>query len=104
MPVWNRESILELMAQELARSTSSGGNIAILMARIDPAKASNSDDSSDREILAEISTRLSGQLRPYDYVGRYGAKELLILVPGWERANTLASRRKIKTRNRQLQD
>ncbi len=95
MPVWNRESIVELLTRELERSESSGANLAVILAELDqPSTNRQPGEVQNNLILPEIANRLSGLLRRYDYIGRYNPRQLLILLPGWEPAKiaTLAEK------------
>jgi diguanylate cyclase (GGDEF)-like protein len=74
--IWNQDSVLELLTRELARTAREGGEVCVMLAAIDPpATASDA-------LLGEIAQRFSLLLRPYDHVGRYGADQLLVVVPG----------------------
>lgn len=74
--IWNQDSVVELLTRELARSAREGGALSVMLAGIDaPAPPSDA-------LLGEIAQRFSLLLRPYDHVGRYGADQLLIVVPG----------------------
>ena len=85
MPVWNRESIVELLTRELERSESSGANLAVILAGLDqPSTNRQPGEVQNNLLLPEIAKRFSGLLRRYDYIGRYNPRQLLILVPGWE--------------------
>lgn len=97
MPIWNRESILELLSRELARSASSGKNLTVILAGIDPVKnAEHSTASQNNTLGAEVSTRLSSILRSYDYMGRYEQNQFLILVPESDAANALPLAEKLR--------
>ena len=98
MPVWNRESILELFARELARSASSGSNLTVMLAGIDPLKNTNRNHAEfqDSLFLGEVAKRLTASLRAYDYMGRYSPKQLLILAPEWEPSSSLALAEKLR--------
>src|ERR1700730_3158815 len=96
MPVWNRESIIELLTRELARSESSGSNLLVILVRV-AAAAPNDINLEAREsqsnfVFGEIAYRLSRVVRRYDYIGRYSSNQFLILAPGWEqsKAHSLA--------------
>jgi diguanylate cyclase (GGDEF)-like protein len=86
MPVWNRESIMELLTRELARSDSSGTNLVVVVARVDSFNNTNRElgESQNNLLLGEIAKRLSASVRRYDYVGRYSQREFLVLAPGRE--------------------
>ncbi len=88
-PVWNRESIIELLTRELARSDSSGTSLTVILARLDPQSTNRETGETQISlVLVEIAKRLGALLRSYDYTGRYSSKELLILVPGWDPSNS----------------
>jgi diguanylate cyclase (GGDEF)-like protein len=97
-PVWNRESILELLTRELARGDSSGTNLTVILARVDPLKNTNREpgESQDNIVLGEIAKRLSASVRRYDYIGRYSPRQFLILAPGWEPSNTVPLAEKLR--------
>jgi len=81
--IWNQESILELLTRELARTAREGGDLCVLVAAMDPPSTANKDLPSQSEsVLGEIAKRLTGVLRTYDHIGRYGSDQLLIVVPG----------------------
>ncbi len=88
-PVWNRESIIELLTREVARSDSSGTSLTVILARLDPQSTNRETGETQISfVLVEIAKRLGALLRSYDYIGRYSSRELLILVPGWESSNS----------------
>ena len=94
-PVWNRESIIELLTRELARSESSGENLTVILARLDPQTTNRElGETQNNFVLVEIAKRLGAPVRRYDYIGRYSQREFLILAPGWDPSNakTLAEK------------
>jgi diguanylate cyclase (GGDEF)-like protein len=72
----NRGAILESLAAELSRSRREKASMAVLMADLDHFK--NVNDSHGHvigdQVLCEVARRLLQSVRPYDFVGRYGAK------------------------------
>ena len=84
MPVWNRESIMELLTRELARSTSSGSNLVVLLARVDSFHNTNREpaESKHNPPLGQIAKCLVTSVQRYHYVGRYSEGQFLILAPG----------------------
>jgi two-component system, cell cycle response regulator len=78
----NRGAILELLRRELHRSHRENKSTALLLCDIDHFKRVN--DTSGHlvgdEVLAEIARRLLGAVRSYDFVGRYGGEEFLIVL------------------------
>ena len=97
MPVWNRESILELLTRELARSDSSGKNLSVLLVGIDPINRNRElTESQSSTVAAEIAKRLSLSLRPYDYIGRYSQNQFLVLAPELEPVHARALGEKLR--------
>jgi len=81
--VWNRAMILEILERELARSRREGQPVSILLADADHFKDINDTHGhlvGDR-VLRHIAQRLSGVVRTYDSVGRYGGEEFLLVLP-----------------------
>jgi diguanylate cyclase (GGDEF)-like protein len=96
--VWSRESILELLSRELARSESFGSNLTVILAALDHEKHVNGESEELQNNLVEaIARRLGDAVRSYDYVSRYSPLQFLILVPGWEpsQARILAEQLKL---------
>lgn len=81
--IWNRDSILELLARERARAEREGGSLCVMLAGIDRFKniASQHGVAAGDLVVGEIARRLSAVLRPYDHVGRYSTEQLLIVAP-----------------------
>jgi len=75
---------MELLTRELARSTSSGTNLAVLLARVDSFPNTNREpgESKQNPSLGDIAQRLNASVRRYHYVGRYSERQFLILAPG----------------------
>jgi len=47
-------------------------------------------------VLRDVAHRLTACLRGYDYLGRYGGEEFLIIIPSCEAANLLASAERLR--------
>lgn len=96
--VWNRESILEVLSRELARSESFGSNLTVILAAVDHVKNISGEpgETQNNLALAEIAQRLSDSVRSYDYVSRYSPQQFLILAPGWEPSQAIALTEKLK--------
>jgi two-component system cell cycle response regulator len=80
--LWSRGAILDSMEREIARGKRSGDSVGVLMIDVDHFKTIN--DSYGHQVgdavLKEIGQRLVGGTRSYDWAGRYGGEEFLILL------------------------
>jgi diguanylate cyclase (GGDEF)-like protein len=90
--LWNRGIIAELLAGELERSRRERQCTAILMCDIDHFKQVNDTYGHPvgDQVLREVARRLQGSVRPYDFVGRYGGEEFLILLNNCDPMSALA--------------
>jgi diguanylate cyclase (GGDEF)-like protein len=78
----NRRAILESMAAELARSKRDKTPMAVLLADLDHFKYINDTYGhvAGDQVLCEIARRLLESVRPYDFIGRYGGEEFLVVL------------------------
>jgi diguanylate cyclase (GGDEF)-like protein len=89
--IWNRGVIMELLGHELARSRREGKCMAILLGDLDHIKRVN-DTYGHRagdEVLKETARRLLSAVRSYDFVGRYGGEEFLVVLNNCDPAGGL---------------
>jgi two-component system, cell cycle response regulator len=103
---WNRRAITEMLDNELSRSRRQGAQLSISLVDIDHFKQINDrfGHAGGDAVLREVVTRLSGTLRPYDMVGRYGGEEFLVIKPNCdaEQARRVAERLRHELCSRQL--
>lgn len=80
--LWNRGVILDLLGRELARCRRERENVGVILADLDHFKKINDTYGHlvGDEVLRETARRLLGSVRSYDYVGRYGGEEFLIVL------------------------
>jgi diguanylate cyclase (GGDEF)-like protein len=90
--IWNRGVILDLLGRELARSYREGGCTAVLLADLDHFKAVNDTYGhvTGDEVLRETARRLVGSVRSYDFVGRYGGEEFLVVLNNCDAGRALS--------------
>jgi two-component system cell cycle response regulator len=90
--LWNRGVILELLAGELSRSYREHVSTAILLGDLDHFKAVNDTYGhlAGDEVLKETAKRLLSSVRSYDFVGRYGGEEFLVVLNNCNPAYGLA--------------
>jgi diguanylate cyclase (GGDEF)-like protein len=78
----NRGVIMDLLGREIARSRRERVPTAIMLCDVDHFKDVN-DSHGHRigdEVLREVARRLLASVRSYDYVGRYGGEEFLVIL------------------------
>ena len=78
----NRGAILELLAHELSRTGRERGCTTVLLGDLDHFKRVNDTYGHPvgDEVLSEVARRLLGAVRSYDFVGRYGGEEFMIVL------------------------
>jgi len=80
--LWNRGAILDFLDREVARAKRSEGSIGVLMVDIDHFKSVNDTYGhlSGDAVLKQVAQRLPLAVRSYDWVGRYGGEEFLVII------------------------
>jgi len=80
--LFNRRAILDLMKNEIARAKREKAPMGVIMVDIDHFK--NVNDTYGHivgdQILKASAPRMSLALRQYDYIGRYGGEEFIIIT------------------------
>lgn len=81
--LWNRSAILEMAEREISRASRQKSPISIMMADLDHFKTINDTlgHTVGDVVLFEVAQRLSLSVRAYDWVGRYGGEEFMIITP-----------------------
>jgi diguanylate cyclase (GGDEF)-like protein/putative nucleotidyltransferase with HDIG domain len=81
--VWNRAGILELLHAQVARSQRSGASLALLVIDVDHFKTVNDTYGhlAGDQVLKHIVRLMTSSIRGYDWLGRYGGDEFLIMAP-----------------------
>ena len=94
--LWNRAMIAEEIDRELARAERDGQSLAVVLIDIDHFKRVNDvyGHAAGDTVLRETARRLVSVPRRYDFVGRYGGEEFLLIVPncGLREATAVAER------------
>jgi diguanylate cyclase (GGDEF)-like protein len=80
--LFNRGVIMDLLGREVSRSRRDRVPTAILLGDVDHFKRINDTHGHPigDEVLQEIARRLLLSVRSYDYVGRYGGEEFLVIL------------------------
>jgi diguanylate cyclase (GGDEF)-like protein len=81
---WNRQTVLEMLGQDLERSARDGQPLTVVLADIDHFKRINDElgHPAGDEVLRQFVARLRTVVRPYDAIGRYGGEEFVLLLRG----------------------
>jgi two-component system, cell cycle response regulator len=81
--LWNRSAFQEMFKHEMRRAERAGTDTGLLLLDLDHFKAINDTygHMTGDIVLRETADRLLQNVRPYDFVGRFGGEEFLIGVP-----------------------
>ena len=81
--LWNHEEILGILGQELARAEREGQCVSVIMADLDHFKMVNDTYGhlAGDAVLRLTAQRMLSLMRGYDFVGRYGGEEFLVILP-----------------------
>jgi diguanylate cyclase (GGDEF)-like protein len=81
--LWNHRIIVQRLGIEMNRSLREESPLSVVLIDVDHFKRVNDSFghlAGDR-VLKAISEILTSSVRPYDYVGRYGGEEFLLILP-----------------------
>ncbi len=82
--LYNHRFMMELLEQEIKKSDKNKTELCLMMLDIDYFKRVNDNyghQTGDR-VLNMVAKLIKLNVRDYDYVGRYGGEEFLVLLPG----------------------
>jgi diguanylate cyclase (GGDEF)-like protein/PAS domain S-box-containing protein len=82
--VFNRRAILESLSREIALERRQRQGLAVGIGDIDYFKSVNDTHGHPvgDEVLCGFVRLLKSSLRPYDFLGRFGGEEFLLITPG----------------------
>jgi diguanylate cyclase (GGDEF)-like protein len=82
--LWNHRIIIERLRGEVDRSQREGVPISLILVDLDHFKEVNDTygHPAGDHALREISAVFLRSVRSYDWVGRYGGEEFLLILPG----------------------
>lgn len=81
--LWNRRMLNTCIETELRRAASSNAPVGILLIDLDAFKPINDGHGhlAGDAALQEVAQRLRKAIRPYDFIGRYGGDEFVVVLP-----------------------
>lgn len=87
--IWNRGAALQLLDQELARSSRDNSSVAVIMFDADHFKRINDHfgHSTGDHALQAIAAAITRNLRSFDVCCRYGGEEFLVIAPNCDLSN-----------------
>jgi two-component system cell cycle response regulator len=82
--LWNRGMIVEQLEREVERAQRENHRLAIVMGDVDHFKSVNDTygHAAGDVVLKDVAQRMASIKRKYDYIGRYGGEEFLLILPG----------------------
>src|SRR6202140_2975279 len=97
--LFNRGVIVDLLARELARSRREKGCTVVMLGDLDHFKQVNDSHGHvvGDEVLREVARRLLSSARSYDFVGRYGGEEFLIVLNNCDAAQAVARAEEVRS-------
>ena len=105
--LWNRGAIMDLLQRETQRHQRTGSALGLVMADLDYFKKINDTHGhlAGDAVLREVSRRLTASVRSYDFIGRYGGEEFLVILPSCNPVDlsTGAERLRSAIENRQIE-
>jgi two-component system, cell cycle response regulator len=97
--LFNRGVMMDLLSRELTRTNRQHGYTTVVLGDVDHFKRINDTYGHlvGDEVLREISRRLLASVRSYDFVGRYGGEEFLIVLNNCGANHALPRAEEIRT-------
>jgi two-component system cell cycle response regulator len=98
--LFNRGIIVDLLTRELARTRREKGCTVVMLGDLDHFKSVNDTYGHvvGDEVLREIARRLLASIRSYDFVGRYGGEEFLIVLNNCDSAQAIVRAEEVRNK------
>jgi two-component system cell cycle response regulator len=98
--LFNRGMIVDLLSRELTRTRREKGCTVVMLGDLDHFKSVNDTYGHivGDEVLQEVARRLLASVRSYDFVGRYGGEEFLIVLNNCDSTQAIIRAEEIRTK------
>jgi diguanylate cyclase (GGDEF)-like protein len=96
--LWNRATILDVLSREITQAQRTGSPLSVGVIDVDHFKLINDSHGhlGGDEVLRSLAGRLTAQFRQGDWLGRYGGEELMMVLPGWARAEVQVAAERLR--------
>jgi diguanylate cyclase (GGDEF)-like protein len=96
--LWNHNSILELLSVEITRAERQKTSVGVVLLDLDNFKEVNDTHGHlvGDHVLRDAAEIMSGTIRPYDAVGRFGGEEFLVILPGCDEINATSHAERLR--------
>jgi diguanylate cyclase (GGDEF)-like protein len=86
--LWNGAVVPDILGREISRARREAISLSLLLVRIDEMAHMEQTYDADayQQLWGEIASRIRGTTRGYDTVAHYGEHDLLIILPGCDKA------------------
>jgi two-component system, cell cycle response regulator len=96
--LWNHGAIIDFLRKEIDRQKRTHQPLGVIIADLDHFKKINDTYGHlvGDAVLQHVAQRFQRAVRSYDFVGRYGGEEFLILVPGCNLPDAITSAERLR--------
>jgi len=96
--VFNRRKIEILLSRQIKLSKKNEGTFSIIFFDIDNFKSINDEFGHERgdKVLITISDLVSKNIREFDYIGRWGGEEFIVILPNTKDTQAFDIAKKLK--------
>ena len=98
--LFNRAAIIEALQKELNRAGREGTPVSVIIGDVDHFKRVNDryGHLAGDGVLREIADTISSSVRPYDFAGRYGGEEFIVVLPGCDKEDARQTAERLRSK------